>query len=172
MHIKHLTPEVLAGMRAKSIPTPAQQDNMEVRLWTLFVTWTFLIDLTGPITYVFGFAPSLLHQVAVVSHGPWLVGGAFLLAMLMMVPHTIVLTFYPRHMGLRWPRKMATAAAALVLVTWGYLAVQSTRLDYGPLHWLYVRQCIPTFFLAMLYAVSLNAQLLRRIYKLMQEQAT
>lgn len=170
MQVHHFPPELLAGMRSKRIPSPAQQDNIEVRLLTLFITWSFINDLAGPISYVFGFSPSILHQVAVVSHGPWFVGGAFSLALLGMMPHAIVLTFRPGLMDRRWPRKLATAAAALVMVTWAYMAIQSTRLDYPGIHWLYIRQAVSSFFLAFLYALSLNAQLLRRIYVAMQEQ--
>lgn len=170
MQVHHFPPDLLAGMRSKRIPSPAQQDNIEVRLLTLFITWSFINDLVGPICYVFGFTPSLLHKVAVVSHGPWLVGGAFILAMVLTLPHAIVLTFMPSAMHLRWPRKLATAAAALVLVTWAYMAVQATKLDFPGLQWLYLRQGACAFFLAFLYALSLNAQLLRRIYAVMQEQ--
>lgn len=155
-------------MAYTKVPSPAQQDRLEVRLLTLYLTWSFINDLAGPITYVFGLAPSLLYQVAAISHGPWFIGGAFILALVLALPHAIALVFFPGTLHMRLPRRLATAAACLVMVTWGYLAVQSLRLDVGLLHWLYLRQAIESGALGFLYAVSLNAQLLRAIYAMMK----
>lgn len=168
MQIKHLTPELLRGLDAAPVPTPEQQDHLEVRLLTLYLTWSFINNLVGPITYVYGLAPSLLYQVAAMSHGEWLVGAMFVIALLLAIPHAVALLFFPRTLAVRWPRKCATLAAVLVTVTWCYLGVLALPLDLGPLSWLYFRQGLESVGLAFLYAISLNAQLLRAINKLVQ----
>lgn len=168
LNLKALTADLERGMRSMAIPTPAEQDHLEVRLLTLYITWSFINDLVGPITYVYGLAPSLLFKVAQLSHGTWLVGAMFIAALVLALPHAFALTFLPHTLATRWPRKAATWAACLVLVTWAYLAVLSLPLDEGPLFWLYLRQAFESAGLAFLYAISLNAQLLRAINKLLQ----
>jgi hypothetical protein len=86
-------------------------------------------------------------------------------ALVLALPHAIALLFFPRTLATRWPRKAATLAAAIVTVTWCYLAILSMPLDAGPLVWLYLRQAVESVGLAFLYAISLNAQLLRALYK-------
>ncbi len=102
------------------------------------------------------------------SHGEWLVGAMFIAALLLAMPHAIALLFFPRTLAVRWPRKCATLAAVLVTVTWGYFGVLAMPLDVGPLSWLYFRQGLESVGLAFLYAISLNAQLLRAINQLVQ----
>lgn len=166
MQIKHLTADLMRGLDASPIPTPEQQDHLEVRLLTMYLTWAFINNLVGPITYVYGLAPSLLHQVAAMSHGSWLVGALFVSALLLALPHAVALLFLPGTMALRWPRKLATLAAVIVTLTWCYLGVLALPLDVGPLSWLYFRQGLESIGLAFLYAISLNAQLLRAINKM------
>lgn len=161
VNIKHLTPDLARGMAAKIIPTVEQQDRFEVRLLTLYVTLSFINDLIGPITYVYQLSPSLLYKVASLSHATGLVGGLFVLALVLALPHCIALIAFPRSLSLRLPRKMACFAAVIVTLTWGYLAVLATPLDAGPLSFLYARQAVESVALALLYAISLNAQLLR-----------
>ena len=167
MQIKPLTPELLRGLEAAPVPTPEQQDRLEVRLLTLYLTWQFINSLVGPITYIYGVQPSLLHQVAALSHGEWLVGALFGAALMLAMPHAIALLCLPRTLAIRWPRKCATLAAVLVTVTWCYLGVLALPLDLGPLAWLYFRQGLESVGLAFLYAISLNAQLLRAIANLL-----
>lgn len=165
MDIKHITPELLRGMAATAVPTPEQQDHLEVRILTLYVTVSFINDLIGPITYIYQLTPSLLYRVAALSHGAWAVGAMFVLALLLALPHAVALLFFPRTLDTRWPRKLATLSAAIVTLTWAYLAVLSLPLDAGPLFWLYMRQAADSIGLAFIYAISLNAQLLRAIHK-------
>ncbi|SIQ99536.1 hypothetical protein [Pseudacidovorax sp. RU35E] len=169
MHIKHLTPEVLRGLSAAAVPTPEQQDRLEVRLLTAFVTLSFINDLAGPITYIFRLAPSMLHKVAALEHGlpgAHAIGFAFIVSLLLIVPHAVALAFFPGSLAIRWPRKLATLAAVISAFTWGYLGVLSLPLQTsGALFWLYERQGIESVGLAFIYAISLNAQLLRAIYK-------
>lgn len=169
MQIKHLTPDLLRGLDASPIPTPEQQDHLEVRLLTMYLTWSFINNLIGPITYVYGLAPSLLYQVAAMSHGEWLVGALFVLALVLALPHAVALVFMPQTLAVRWPRKLATMAAVIVTVTWCYLGVLAMPLDVGPLSWLYFRQGLESVGLAFLYAISLNAQLLRAINRLVEQ---
>lgn len=155
--------DILRGIAAASIPTAAEQDRLEVRLLTLYITLSFINDLVGPICYVYQLAPSLLFKVASLSHGGWLVGALFIAALLLALPHCIALIAFPRSLGCRLPRQLATGAAALVTLTWGYLAVLAMPLDAGPLSLLYLRQAVESLGLAALYALSLNAQQLRAI---------
>ena len=53
-------------------------------------------------------------------------------------------------------------------VTWALLAVRALPLDAGLLYWVYLREVIASMGLAFLYAISLNAQLLRALYRLLQ----
>lgn len=168
MNIKGLTPELLRGLDSAPIPTPAQQDHLEVRLLTIYLTVVFINGLVGPITYIYGLAPSLLYRVAQMSHGTWLVGAMFVSALILALPHAVCLVFFPKTLAMRWPRKAATLAAAIVTLTWAYLAILALPLDAGPLFWLYLRQAGESIGLAFLYAISLNAQLLRAINKLVQ----
>ncbi len=168
MQIKHLTPDLLRGIESAPIPTPQQQDHLEVRLLTMFVTLVFINGLIGPITYVYGLAPSLLYKVAAMSHGGELVGAMFVVGLVLAIPHAVALMFFPRALSKRWPRKLATLAAVIVTVTWCYLGVLALPLDAGPLPWLYFRQALESVGLAFLYAISLNAQLLRAINKLVE----
>lgn len=167
MNVKHLTPELLHGMRSASIPTAEQQDHLEVRLLTMYLTLSFINDLVGPITYIYQLAPSLLYKVASLSHGSWAVGAMFCVALVLALPHAFALVFFPRTLAVRWPRKAATLAAVIVTVTWCYLAILSLPMDAGPLFWLYLRQAVESVALAFLYAISLNAQLLRALSKVM-----
>jgi hypothetical protein len=167
MNVKHLTPELLRGMRSASIPSAEQQDHLEVRLLTMYLTLSFINDLVGPITYIYQLTPSLLYKVASLSHGSWAVGVMFGAALVLALPHAVALIFFPRTLATRWPRKAATLAAVIVTVTWCYLAILSMPLDAGPLVWLYLRQAVESVGLAFLYAISLNAQLLRALYKVM-----
>lgn len=167
MNVKHLTPELLRGMRAAPIPTAEQQDHLEVRLLTMYLTLSFINDLVGPITYIYQLSPSLLYKVASLSHGSWAVGAMFCAALVLAVPHAVALIFFPRTLATRWPRKAATLAAVIVTVNWCYLAILSLPLDAGPLVWLYLRQAAESVALAFLYAISLNAQLLRALHKVL-----
>lgn len=168
MNVSHLTQELVRGLVAVDIPTAEQQDRLEVRLLTLFVTCAFINDVIGPITYVYILAPSMLYQVASLSHGSWAVGAMFIAALVLALPHAVALIFFPKSLSVRWPRKLATMAAVLVTITWAYLAILSLPMDSGPLFWLYLRQAVESVFLAFLYATSLNAQLLRALYRRMQ----
>lgn len=167
MNVSHLTQELRRGLGAVAIPTAEQQDRLEVRLLTLYITYVFINGLVGPITYIYDLEPSLLHKVASLSHGSWLVGAMFVAAVALALPHTVALICFPKTLGIRWPRKLATAAAALAALTWAYLAILAIPLDSGPLFWLYVRQVGEALGLAFIYAISLNAQLLRALYRLM-----
>lgn len=166
MNVSHLTAELRRGLNSTAIPTAEQQDRLEVRLLTLYMTCAFINDLVGPITYIYKLSPSLLYKVASLSHGSWLVGAMFVAALVLALPHAIALIFFPGSLAKRWPRKLATIAAALVTLTWAYLAILAFPLDAGPLVWLYLRQAVESGGLAFLYAISLNAQLLRALYKL------
>jgi len=166
MNIRHLTPELLSGMRTAVFPTAEQQDRLEVRLLSLYITLSFINDLIGPITYIFNLSPSLLYKVANLSHASWLVGSMFVAGLCFALPHAVALTFFPRTLGTRWPRKAATLAAAIVMLTWAYLAVLTLPVDAGPAFWLYLRQAVESAGLAFLFAISLNAQLLRSLYRL------
>lgn len=168
MNVTHLTQELRRGLDAIDIPSAEQQDRLEVRLLTLYITYVFINGLIGPITYIYSLEPSLLYKVAALSHGSWLVGAMFVAALCLALPHAFALVFLPRTLAVRWPRKLATIAAVLVMLAWAYLAVLALPMDAGPLFWLYLRQAIEAVGLAFLYAVSLNAQLLRALYKAMQ----
>lgn len=167
MNIKHLTPELLRGIGAAAVPTPEQQDHLEVRLLAMYVTVEFINSLVGPLTYIYQLTPSLIYQVASRSGNPNAVAAMFAAALVLAAPHAIALVCFPRSLALRWPRKFATLAACLVALTWGYLAVLTFPLDVGSLFWLYVREVASYMALAFLYAVSLNAQLLRAIFKVL-----
>lgn len=167
MNVKHLTPELLRGMRAASIPTAEQQDHLEVRLLTMYIAYVFINSLIGPITHIYQLPSSELYKVASQSPSSWAVGAMFCVALVLALPHAIALLFFPRTLAARWPRKAATLAAAIVTVTWSYLAILSMPLDAGPLVWLYLRQAVESVGLAFLYAISLNAQLLRALHKVL-----
>ncbi|HET7155703.1 MAG TPA: hypothetical protein VFI87_10100 [Hyphomicrobiaceae bacterium] len=164
MNVTHLTQELRRGLDAVAIPTAEQQDRLEVRLLTLYITYEFINGLIGPITFIYGLEPSLLHKVAALSHGSWLVGVMFIAALLLAVPHAVALLFFPKTLAVRWPRKLATAAAAIVALTWAYLSILAIPLDMGmQLFWVFLRQAFESMALAFLYAISLNAQLLRAL---------
>lgn len=167
MIIKHLTPELVRGMAHTAVPTAEQQDHLEVRLLTLYITYVFINGLVGPITYIFQLSPSLLFRVASLSHAPNLVGFMYIGALMLATPHALALVFFPKTLATRWPRKLATLAAAVVALTWAYLAVLALPLDAGPLFWLYIRQAVEAIGLAALYAISLNSQLLRAIHRML-----
>lgn len=167
MNVSHLTQELRRGLDAVAIPTAEQQDRLEVRLLTLYITAVFVNGLIGPITLIFGIEPSLVHRVASLSHGSWLVGAMFVTALVLALPHAAALLFFPKTLAVRWPRKLATLAAVLVTVAWGYMAILALPLDMGPVFWLFLRQAFESVGLAFLYAISLNAQLLRALYQAM-----
>jgi hypothetical protein len=167
MHIKHLTVDLVRGVNAKAVPTPQQQDHLEVRLLAAYVTIEFLKSLVGPITYILQLAPSLIYQAAARSGHSEVIAGMFVVAGLLMLPHAFALLFLPRTLEVRWPRKCAALSAALVGFVWAYLAVLTLPLQIKPLFWLYVREAVTAIGLAFIYSISLNAQLLRRIYKLL-----
>ena len=156
--------QLRSHLAAANIPTPREQDRLEVRLLTIYVTLAFANDLVGPITYIYQIAPSMLFKVASLSHAAVGIGALFVLALLLVLPHAFALVFLPRSLALRWPRKLACLAAALTALTWFYLAVLAVPLDAGPLSFLYGRQSLESLFLALLFAVSLNAQQLRKLH--------
>jgi hypothetical protein len=149
---------------AARIPTPSQQDRLEVRLLTIYVTLSFANDLVGPITYIYQVAPSMLFKVASLAHATGVIGLLFIVSLVLMLPHVFSLLFLPRKLGCRWPRKLACLAAAISSLTWFYLAVLASPLDMGPLSLLYGRQGLESLFLSLLFAVSLNAQQLRSLH--------
>lgn len=163
MNVKHLSVDVLRGWAERAIPVADQQDRLEVRLLSMYITFSFINDQLGPITYVLKLPPSMLYKVATLAHTSWLVGAMFAVAVVLALPHAIALLAFPRTLAVRWPRKCATLAASIVMVTWGYLAVLAMPVDAGPLFWLYIRQAIDSAGLAFIYAISLNAQLLRAL---------
>lgn len=165
MNVKHLSADLLRGLAAKAIPFSDQQDRLEVRLLSLYITCSFINDQLGPITYVLKLPPSMLYRVANLAHTSWLVGAMFITALVLALPHAIALLAFPSTLEVRWPRKCATLAASIVMVTWGYLAVLAMPIDAGPLFWLYIRQAIDSAGLAFIYAISLNAQLLRSLVR-------
>jgi hypothetical protein len=171
VHIKHLTLDLVQGLGATAVPTPQQQDHLEVRLLAAYVTLEFLNSLIGPIVYILQLSPSLIYQVATRSSHPDVIAGLFIGAALLALPHAVSLVFLPRTLEVRWPRKCATFAACLVTLVWAYLAVLTLPLDVGPLFWLYVREAATNAGLAFIYAVSLNAQLLRKLYKVLNHEA-
>lgn len=167
MHIRHLTPELLHGLNSAMVPSPQEQDHLEVRLLAMYVTVEFLNSLVGPLTLISQLTPSLIYQVAVRSGNPNLIAGMFAAGLILATPHAIALICFPRSLALRWPRKLATLAASLVALTWAYLAVLTFPIDVGSLFWLYAREVASSMGLAFLYAISLNAQLLRAIHKVL-----
>lgn len=171
MHIKHLTPDLVRGLDATDVPTPQQQDHLEVRLLAAYVTLEFLKSLIGPIVYILQLSPSLISQVALRSGHPDVIAGMFIAAGVLATPHALSLVFLPRTLEVRWPRKFATLAACLVTLAWAYLAVLTFPLDVSPMFWLYVREAASNVALAFIYAVSLNAQLLRALYKALNHEA-
>jgi hypothetical protein len=158
-----ITPAIRLGMASASVPTPEQADHLEVRLLTLFLTLSFINDLVGPITYVYSLSPSLLYKVASLAHASWLVGVIFIAALVLAVPLAAALLWVVHGVPAKWTRRAATLAAVLVTLNWCYLAILSLPLDAGPLFWLYLRQAAESLGLAFIYAISLNAQLLRTI---------
>lgn len=166
MTIKTTTTEadVRRHVAAVRIPTPSEQDRLEVRLLTIYVTLSFANDLIGPITYIYQIAPSMLFKVASLARATGFVGSLFVVALLLMLPHAVALVFFPRSLACRWPRKAACLAAAITSLTWFYLAVLAVPLDSGPLSFLYGRQAMESLFLSLLFAVSLNAQQLRKLH--------
>ncbi len=171
MHIKHLTVDLERGVRAAEVPTPQQQDRLEVRLLAAYVTLEFLNSLVGPIVYILQLSPSLIYQVAARSGHTDVIAGLFIAAAVLVLPHAVSLVFIPRTLEVRWPRKFATFAVCMVTLMWAYLAVLTLQLDVGPLFWLYVREVVANGGLAFIYAVSLNAQLLRALYKVLNHEA-
>lgn len=151
-------------VRAAKVPTPTEQDRLEVRLLTIYVTLSFANDLAGPITYIYQIAPSMLSTVASHAHTTGFIGGLFILALTLMLPHAFALIFLPRSLGCRWPRKAACLAAAIATLTWFYLALLAVPLNVGPLSFLYGRHGLASLFLSLLFAVSLNAQQLRKLH--------
>ena len=166
MHVRDLSPELVQGMLATPVPTSAEQDHIEVRLLSIFVTLSFVNDLAGPIAYVFQISPSMLFKVATMAHGHHLIGILFTTALVLLLPHALALLFLPEKLAHRLPRKLATLSAVIAAMTWAYLAILAMPLDTGaPLFGLYLRESAVSFGLAFLYAVSLNSQLLRLLHK-------
>lgn len=166
MRIEHVTPEIEQGLLATPMPTASEQDHIEVRLLSIFVTLSFVNDLAGPIAYVFQIAPSMLFRVATMAQGPHLIGMLFVTALVLALPHALALLFLPEKLAHRLPRKLATLAAVIAAMTWAYLAILAMPLDTGaPLFGLYLRESAVSFGLAFVYAVSLNSQLLRLLHK-------
>lgn len=173
MNIMHLTPDLIRGARNTKVLTGTQQDHLEVRLLSIFATWAFLNGIVGPITYLYQLAPSILYRVAALSQVPQLVLASFIVAGLLMLPHAVALVFFPKTLYVRWPRKCATASAALVAVNWAYLAVLAQPIDSElSLFWLYGRNMVESLGMAFLFAMSLNAQLVRIVYALMSPEPT
>ncbi|WP_390342383.1 hypothetical protein ACFJIS_19055 [Variovorax boronicumulans] len=157
--------QLRAHLQAANIPTPPEQDRMEVRVYAAYVTLAFMNDLIGPITYVFKLEPTMLFKVASLSPSNYFVGALFLAALVLMVPHCLHLIFMPNRLSIRWPRRLATVAGVISCLTWFYLAQLARPLDIGPsLQWLYGRQALESLGVSALFAISLNAQLLRRLH--------
>lgn len=154
MHIKHLTGDLVRGVSAAPVPTPQQQDHLEVRLLAAYVTVEFLKSLIGPITYILQLAPSLIYQAAARSGHPDVIACLFIAAALFALPHAFALIFLPRTLEVRWPRKCAAFSAALVAFVWAYLAVLTLPLEVKPLFWLYVREAATAIGLAFIYSIS------------------
>ncbi|AMM23156.1 hypothetical protein [Variovorax sp. PAMC 28711] len=147
---------------AAAVPDDVEQNRIEVRLLTIFVTLSFMNDLIGPVMYILQIPASTLFKVAALGHYSWLVGGMFVVSILLTIPHFVSLLVLPRLLSCRTPRLMACGAAVISALTWIYLAVLAQPLDFaGPISVLYGRQSFESLFLALIYAVSLNAQQLR-----------
>lgn len=166
MNIKcsEFSPELLCGLKHVEVRTERAQDKLEVRLLTAFVTWYYLIELYGLATYTLQLSPSMLHKVAGLSSNPEAIGYAFVIAFVLLVPHAVCLAFFPRYLYVRWPRKLATFAAASTMSLWAYLAVLALPLDVSvPVVRLYILNAMQAGALAFLFAFSLNSQLLRSL---------
>lgn len=153
--------ELVETLAVAKIPTPIEQDRIEVRLLTLTLTGFFVGNLLQAAIYIVAIESSTLYRVAALTHAPWVLVMLFAAAALATLPHLVSLACLPRLLDHRLPRKMACFAAMGTAVLWFYLAALSRPLDLGPLTLLYICSGLGALLIAGIFGVSLNAQQLR-----------
>lgn len=155
--------ELVESLAVAKIPTPIEQDRIEVRVLTLVLTFFFMGHLLQAAIYILAIETSTLHRVAALTHASWLVVALFAAAAAATLPHIVSLLFLPRLLAHRLPRKMACFAAMGTAVLWFYLAALARPLDGGPLTLIYICSGLGALVIAGIFGVSLNAQQLRNL---------
>ncbi|NDZ11477.1 hypothetical protein C7T35_01470 [Variovorax sp. WS11] len=155
--------ELVETLAVAKIPSPIEQDRIEVRMLTLMLTGFFMGNLLQGTIYILAIETSTLHRVAAMTHASWLVAVLFASAALATLPHVVSLLFLPRLLAHRLPRKMACFAAMGTAVLWFYLSALARPLDAGPLTLLYICSGLGALVIAGIFGMSLNAQQLRNL---------
>jgi hypothetical protein len=155
--------ELVETLAVAKIPSPIEQDRIEVRILTLVLTAFFMGHLLQAVIYILAIDTSTLHRVAAMTHASWLVMVLFGAAALATLPHIVSLMFLPRLLAHRLPRKMACFAAMGTAVLWFYLAALARPLDAGPLTLIYICSGLGALVVAGIFGVSLNSQQLRNL---------
>ena len=140
---------------------PRDQPRAEVRVYSAVLTGFFLWSLFESAIYAASVELSTLYKLVSLTHHPKIAIGAFFLCATAVIPHFITLIAVPSLLHCRWPRLMATWGAAGSGLLWFYFANLARPLDLGEIQYLYVVRAIWCVLVSSVFAISLNAQLLR-----------
>ena len=163
-HLKH-GPHPPAIYTAAQIRTaanlPQNPEKLEVRVYGLAFTLTFMALLLFPAISVLTDVDAPIVRVAHLSHAPQFIGALFLLCILATLPHVVLLMFLPSRLYEQWPRQMAAGGASVAALLWCYIANLSEPLDMDPVTMIYWAEAFMSGGVGFLYGFSLNAQQVR-----------
>jgi hypothetical protein len=167
MHVSVDEPEEVAQfvqeLACITIPDEVAQARVEVRVYAMVLTGSFLWDEIEPVFYLLGVRTSAFDRVVALTHLPQVFAVLLVACFMVTLPHFVALVCMPHRLALPLPRLLACVAACLMALMWFYLANIAWPLDLGAVPWLYMRSGAGALGMAALYAVSLNAQQLRNL---------
>lgn len=150
-----------AEIRAYARSLPTDQGRVEIRIMAAVITLFFIGGCIQPVWLLVTQAPTPLVRIMMVSQVPIGVATLFLLAALAALPHLWALVLHPEQLACKWPRKLATAGAALGSLLWIYVGNLSIPLD-SPTLIYFLKSFGCAVFVGGVYAFSLNSQQVRQ----------
>jgi len=163
-------PSQLLKFLGKSRAAELGSDKNEVRSLSFVVFALFFYQLMEPGIDIAFIHESLTRRVTIQSHMSAAMGVAFFATALMLLPHLANLTFFPKRLSQRLPRKLAAIAAMIGAVLWAVLGFLAWPLHYDWLSGVYLVRSAVDLYLGVLLGISLNAQQAREAYELAQRR--
>lgn len=151
-----------AALRVSVQLTEAQQERVQVRLFTALLVLAMLFDLIDPAVLLLGTPESLVFRVAeATSIGPYAFAHILLGLAVLLLPF-LLLQFGVLERRRRGVTQLACLALALSGLLWSFLAWRAIPLDYGTAPLVFGRAGGGAMIFALALAWSLNADQVRK----------
>lgn len=149
---------------------PLNPDRTEVRIMAAVITLGFVAHSLKSAYYLLMVGVGPLARVVRDSPIPTgCIAALFVLAALATLPHVVSLTFMPRTLACKFPRRAAAYSALGIAVAWLYLANRAYPMHLGGVWAVYLCNMLGCVVVSMTYGFSVNAQQLRE--RLSDDQA-